>query len=507
MTATPVLCAENIFKRFGGTVALDGVSFDLAAGEIHALCGENGAGKSTLIKVMTGLYPAGTYEGSLRVDGAEARLRSVRDAEQAGIAVIPQELALVEDMTVAENIFLGAEPLRGPWIDWDRMVREAARLLERFAVDLDVHALVRTLGVGRKQLVAIVKALRMRSRVLVLDEPTAALAEHEVAVLLDILRDLRRRGIACVYISHRLDEVLSVADRVTVLRDGHGVVTLDTRAGDVTARAIIRHMVGREIKDLFPRQAAEPGRTLLRVEGLQADAGDGGALALTQVSFDVRAGEVLGVGGLAGSGRTELLMHLFAAWGHRRGGSVHVDGRLLRARTPRDAIAAGMVLVSEDRKRYGLFLEQSLRFNVSLSVIGRFAKSGFIDDALETREVSAAVDSLHIKARDVAVPVRDLSGGNQQKVVLAKGLLALPKVVLLDEPTRGIDVGAKLEVYALINELTAAGKAVVLVSSELPELLGMSDRILVLRAGAVSGMFSGRSATPENVLAAAVGHA
>ena len=506
MTVAPVLCAENIVMRFGGAVALNGVSFDLAAGEIHALCGENGAGKSTLIKVMTGLHPAGTYEGSLRVDGAEARLRSVRDAEQAGIAVIPQELALVEDMTVAENIFLGAEPLRGPWIDWDRMFREAARLLERFAVDLDVYSLVRTLGVGRKQLVAIVKALRMRSRVLVLDEPTAALAEHEVAVLLDILRDLRRRGIACVYISHRLDEVLSVADRITVLRDGHNVVTLDTRAGDVTARAIIRHMVGREIKDFFPRQAAEPGRTLLRVEGLQADAGDGGALALSRISFEVRAGEVLGVGGLAGSGRTELLMHLFAAWGHRRGGSIHVDGRLVFAKTPRDAIAAGMVLVSEDRKRYGLFLDQSVRFNVSLSVIGRFAKHGFIDDALEAREVSAMVDLLRIKARDSGAPVRDLSGGNQQKVVLGKGLLAEPKVVLLDEPTRGIDVGAKLEVYALMNALTAAGKAVVLVSSELPELLGMSDRIVVLRAGAVSGSFRGPAATPENVLAAAVGH-
>ncbi|MBV9948192.1 MAG: ATP-binding cassette domain-containing protein, partial [Myxococcales bacterium] len=380
-TGPSILRAERIVKRFGGVVALNGVTFDLAEGEVHALCGENGAGKSTLIKILGGIHPGDSYEGALHVQGQEARFRSVRDAEEAGIAVIHQELALVEEMTVAENVFLGAEPRRGPFVDWDRMLGEAERLFARFGIDIDVRAPIRDLGIGRRQLVEIVKALRKSSRVLVLDEPTAALADQEIAVLLDILRDLRRRGISAIYISHKLEEVLAIADRITVLRDGKSIVSMDARA--TSQDEIIRHMVGREIRDLFPRRSMAPGETLLRVEGLDVAAEAGGEAVLRGISFDVRAGEVVGIGGLMGAGRTELLMHLIGAWGHRLRGRVLVGSEELTGRSPRDVMDAGMVLVSEDRKRYGLVLDKSVGFNLSLSVVGRFAPHGIIDEPRE----------------------------------------------------------------------------------------------------------------------------
>jgi D-xylose transport system ATP-binding protein len=503
VTSVPFFRAEGIVKRFGGVLALDGVSFDVAAGEIHALCGENGAGKSTLIKILGGVHPADSFEGSLSVDGAPVRFRSVRDAERAGVAVVHQELALVDAMTVAENVFLGDEPRRGWRLDWERMFEEAQRVFHQFRIEIDVQATLGTLGVGHKQLVEIVRALRKKSRLLVLDEPTAALSDQEVAVLLDILRDLRRQGVGCVYISHKLDEVFAIADRITVLRDGRSIVT--TRREGTRVDDVIRHMVGREIRDLFPRRPSPVGDPLLRVEALDVSAEPNGPPVLRDVSFEARAGEVLGIGGLMGAGRTELVMNLFGAWGHRRRGSVTVDGRPLQPGSPRDAMAAGMVLVSEDRKRYGLVLDQSVGFNLSLSVIDRFTHLGFIDEPLERNSVRPLFDSLRIKARDLDARSGDLSGGNQQKVVLGKALMVGPKVVLLDEPTRGIDVAAKIDVYELVNRLTDEGKAVVLVSSELPELMGMSDRILVLHEGAITGRFTRGQAAPEKILAAAMG--
>ncbi len=504
MKLAPLFTAKGIVKRFGGVVALDGVSFELEAGEIHALCGENGAGKSTLIKVLGGIYPADSFDGSLTIDGSLARFRSVRDAERAGIAVVHQELALIDEMTVAENVFLGDEPRRGLFVDWDRMFLEAEGVFSQFRIDVDVHAPVKTLGVGRKQLVEIVRALRRKSRVLVLDEPTAALSDQEVSALLAILRELRQRGVACVYISHKLDEVFAIADRITVLRDGCSIVTL--RSAETNPDDVIRHMVGRAIVDLFPRRSPTPGAPLLQVEGLDVAADRGGDLVLRDVSFEVRAGEVVGIGGLMGAGRTELVMHLFGAWGTRRRGAVRVDGRPLHARTPRDAMEAGIVLVSEDRKRYGLVLDQSVAFNLSLSVIERFTRHGLIDESIEHSTVRPLFAALGVKARDLDTRSGELSGGNQQKVVIGKALMIGPKVVLLDEPTRGIDVAAKVDVYELVNRLTDDGKAVVLVSSELPELLGMSDRILVLHEGAISGAFERREASPEMILAAAMSH-
>jgi D-xylose transport system ATP-binding protein len=501
-----LLTAHHLTKRFPGVVALKDVSFDLCEGEIHALCGENGAGKSTLIKLLSGIHPHGSYEGRFEVNGIEACFETIKDAEKAGLAVIYQELALVEEMTVAENIFLGREPRRWvAFIDWPRMYREAQALLDRFKVDLDPAAPVHTLGVGQKQLVEIIKALAKDSKILILDEPTAALAEHEVLILLDILRDLRKRGIASIYISHKLDEVFSIADRITVLRDGTTVCTQP--AADTSKNEVIRHMVGREIGDLFPRRSSQPGDIILQVDSLAVAETESGITKLHDIQFELRAGEVLGIGGLMGAGRTELLMHLFGAWGRRVSGQVRLKGHSTDGWTPESIIQNGLVLASEDRRRYGLHLEHEIGFNLSLSSLSSVTRGGFIQHNAEIHRNQGIFDSLRVKATGLEAVVGKLSGGNQQKVVLGKALLTQPSIILLDEPTRGIDVGAKLEIYEIINQLTAEGKAVILVSSELPELIGMSDRILMLNAGRIGGAFTRAEATQEKLMAAAMGHA
>ncbi len=504
----PLLEARGLTKQFPGVTALRGVAFDLRPGEIHALCGENGAGKSTLIKLLAGIHPHGSYTGELRVDDRAVAFRSIRDAEGAGIAVITQEFALIEELSVAENIFLGRAPRCGPGglrVDWLEMHRLAAVLLADFGLALAPETPVRELGIGQKQLVEIIRAIDKKSRVLVLDEPTAALTGQEVAVLLEHLRRLRTQGTACVYISHKLDEVFALADRITVLRDGASIATLVRHA--TTIPAVINHMVGRALSDLFPRRTAAPRLEIpLSVRALSVAATQHTPPFLRDISFDLHAGEVLGFGGLMGAGRTELLLHLFGAWGHRVSGAVTLRGQPFASPTPRDAIARGLVLVSEDRKRYGLILAQSIGFNLSLSSLARFTRAGArVDASAEHLGNRHFFTSLRIKAPDQYARVGGLSGGNQQKVVLGKALMTGPTVVLLDEPTRGIDVGAKLEVYELINRLTAEGKAVILVSSELPELMGMSDRILMLAGGRIGGEFARADFAQEKLLAAALG--
>ena len=499
-----ILEAANITKKFPGVIALKDVSFDLRAGEIHALCGENGAGKSTLIKLLSGLHPHGSYDGELTVDGKAASFRSVADAERAGIAVIYQELALVNEMTVGENIFLGSEPRKANGlIDWHKVYREARVLLEKFKVAIDPEIPVLKLGVGQKQLVEIVKALSKNSTILILDEPTAALAEHEVLILLDILRALRKDGIASIYISHKLDEVFAISDRVTVLRDGASVITLDTKQ---TSKAeVIKKMVGREITDLFPRRASKLGPAVLDVNNLIVAAPGTNEKFLENISFTLHAGEVLGIGGLMGAGRTELLMHLFGTWGERLSGTVALGGRELKADRPHQIIRCGLVLVAEDRRRYGLVLDQTVGFNLSLSSIGNLTTRHLIDPRLEFQRNEHFFRSVRLKAPAMNATTAKLSGGNQQKVVIGKALMTEPVVVFLDEPTRGIDVGAKIEIYEIINQLTDAGKAVLLVSSELPELIGMSDRIIILHEGKIGGEFTRAEATQERLLAAAMG--
>ncbi len=511
----PLLETRALTKRFPGVVALDRVDFELRAGEIHALCGENGAGKSTLIKLLSGIHPHGSYEGELRAGDRVVAFRGVRDAEAAGIAVITQEFALVEELSVAENIFLGREPRRGWQLDWMEMHRRAVVLLADFGLAIPPEAPVRSLGIGQKQLVEIIRAVDKQTRILVLDEPTAALTGRETTVLLEHLRRLRAQGTACIYISHKLDEVFALADRITVLRDGASVTTLATR--DTTIPLVIKFMVGRELGSLFPPRRTDvtadfspAGDTtpLLTVRNLQVARTAGDPPFLRDISFEVRPGEVLGWGGLMGAGRTELLLHLFGAWGHRISGEVALGGRPHASPTPRSSIARGLILTSEDRRRYGLVLEQDIGFNLSLSHLRNFMRaSGRIDTSAEDVRNQKLFTTLQIKAPHPQARVGGLSGGNQQKVVLGRALMTTPHVLLLDEPTRGIDVGAKQEVYTLIRQLTAEGKAVILVSSELPELIGLSDRILMLAGGRIGGEFVRGNFQPEQLLAAAMGRA
>jgi D-xylose transport system ATP-binding protein len=480
-------------KSFGAQRALSDISFGVAAGEVHALCGENGAGKSTLIKVVSGIY--GEYTGSVLVDGVAQRFAGVKDAERAGIVVIHQELALVPELSAAENIFLGHEYTRFGLLDRARMERESRGLLQRLGCAIDVRAPVRALGVGQAQLVEIARALHKQARVLILDEPTAALSEREVTALFGLLRELVREGVSLVYVSHRLREVFALADRITVLRDGKSVISL--RANETNEREVVRHMVGRAIENVFPAREAKPGEVLLSVRDLRAE-------RLSGISFDVRAGEVLGIGGLVGAGRSELLLHLFGAWGKRSGGTVSLLGRPYQQPSPAQSIARGLVLVNEDRKQQGLILEQSVGFNFTLSQLRAFATWGLVHAREERAAQAQLAERVQLRPPRLELAVQALSGGNQQKVVLGRALLSEPRVLLLDEPTRGVDVGAKAEIYALIAALCARGAAVVLVTSELPELLGLADRILMMVDGRIGGEFTRAQASEEALLAAAL---
>ncbi len=496
------LSARGLGKSFGRTRALDAVDLEFEAGQIHAICGENGAGKSTLIKILCGLHPHGTYQGELSVDGQTVGFESIRDAERLGIGVINQELALVPELSVAENLLLGREPTRWGLIDSLAQNQRARAIGARLKLDLDPEARLGTLGIGQQQLVEILRTLGRDLRFLILDEPTAALSDREVSELLLLLRQLKEQQIACLYVSHRLDEVFAIADVISVLRDGHRVLT---RPRDqVNREQIVAAMVGRTVQDYYPKRSASLGDCLLSVEKLSVEPPSSDGLALQQISFDVRAGEVLGIGGLLGAGRTELLFHLFAGWGRRTHGRVQLLGEPYERPCPSASIARGMMLVTEDRKGSGLVLDESIRFNLSLASLDAITRRGLINGDGEQRRSQDLCERLRIRARDTEDQVCELSGGNQQKVVLGKTLLTEPRVVLLDEPTRGIDVGAKVEVYQLVNELTEAGRAVIMVSSELPELLAMSDRILMLGDGRPGGLFTRDQATAESLLEAAI---
>ena len=496
---------KHIVKEFPGVRALDGVSFTLEAGEFHSLVGENGAGKSTLMKVLSGVYPQGTYEGDILIDDQVRQFRSIRDSENAGVAIIFQELSLVKELTVGENIFLGKEPSRFGVINWSELYHRTAKLLRDLNLDIDPRVPVGNLGIGQQQLVEIAKALSKEAKILVLDEPTAALTESEVETLFTILRDLKKRGVGMVYISHKLNEVFEMSDRITVLRDGKTVGTHN--AADLTKDRVIEMMVGREVGNIFPECHHDFGETVLEVKNLTAYSIDAvNKRVVDDVSFYVRKGEVLGIAGLMGAGRTELLMSIFGAWAGKYSREVIVEGRSVNLDSPASAIREGIGFVTEDRKRFGLILEQTILDNMTLAGLKRISGVFLTNRTRETIAARGPMKSLRVKANSPLTVTGTLSGGNQQKVVLGKWLLTNPKVLFLDEPTRGIDVGAKQEIYAEINKLAEQGLAIVLVSSELPEVLGLSDRVMVLHEGRVTGEFVRSEATPEKVMAAATGN-
>jgi ribose transport system ATP-binding protein len=487
-----LLRIEGIRKTFPGVVALDSVDFDLRRGEVHVLLGENGAGKSTLIKMLSGAYRPDA--GRILVDGTETRIHGAQDAERLGIATIYQEFNLVPDLSVAENIFLGRQPRRFGLLDRKRMNADAAELLARVGVDVDPRAQVRELGIARLQMVEIAKALSLDARVLIMDEPTAVLTTEEVDKLFRIVRKLRDDGVGIVFITHHLEEIAALGDRVTVLRDGRSV---DQVPASTPEDELVRLMVGRSIEQQYPRERAEAGAPLLKVRGLTR------AGTFHDVDFEVRAGEVVGLAGLVGAGRTEVVRAVFGADPYDSG-TVEVLGRTLRPHDVNAAMDAGIGLVPEDRKGQGLVLDATVQENLGLVTLGRSTRAGFVDRAGQRRAADRISGQLKVRMAGLHQHVRTLSGGNQQKVVIGKWLLADTKVLILDEPTRGIDVGAKVEIYQLINELTASGHAVLMISSDLPEVLGMSDRVLVMSQGRIAGELAAQEATQDAVMALAV---
>ncbi len=500
--AENILEMRSITKTFPGVKALENVNLDVRRGEIHAICGENGAGKSTLMKVLSGVYPTGTYDGEIVYDGKPASFSGIRDSEHVGIVIIHQELALVPYLSIAENIFLGNERLgRGRLIDWNLANAEAAKLLASVGLDENPVTPVAQLGVGKQQLVEIAKALSKDVRLLILDEPTAALNDTDSAHLLGLLRQLKERGLTSIMISHKLGEITAVSDNVTVIRDGRTVETLSLHAGEVTQERIIRGMVGRDLESYYPTRESHPGEEVLRVEDWTVWHPTQDRKVVEGAAFTVRAGEVVGIAGLMGAGRTELAMSVFGrSYGRDITGRLFVHGKEVRVRSVAEAIDAGIAYATEDRKRYGLNLIEDIRRNVSAAGLRKLATRGFVNGNEEVKVAEGYRQDMNIKAPSVTSVVGKLSGGNQQKVVLSKWLYTDPEVLILDEPTRGIDVGAKYEIYTIINRLVASGKAVLVISSELPELLGICDRIYTLSAGRITGEMPVGQATQENLM-------
>jgi putative multiple sugar transport system ATP-binding protein len=500
--ADHILEMQSITKTFPGVKALSGVSLAVERGEVHAICGENGAGKSTLMKVLSGVYPTGSYGGDILFKGQTCSFSGIRDSEHAGIVIIHQELALVPHLSIAENIFLGNER-RGAsgLIDWHKTNAEAADLLASVGLREEPTIPVGQLGVGKQQLVEIAKALSKEVQLLILDEPTAALNDNDSAHLLDLVRALRDRGITSIIISHKLNEIEAIADHTTVIRDGKTVETLDMADPDVNVDRIIRGMVGRDLEAFYPDRDSNPGEIVLRVEDWTVKHPNQDRLVVDGASFEVRAGEVIGVAGLMGAGRTELMMSLFGrSYGKFVSGKIFMHGKEIHTRSVAAAIEARIAYATEDRKAFGLNLIDDIARNISAAALGKLASWGFVNHHEEARAAEFAMKSMNIKAPNVKSIVGKLSGGNQQKVVLSKWLLTDPEVLILDEPTRGIDVGAKYEIYTLINSFVDAGKAVVVISSDLLELLGTCDRIYALSAGRITGQLPAAEASEERLM-------
>jgi putative multiple sugar transport system ATP-binding protein len=498
----PILEMKNITKEFPGVKALDDVSFQVAEGEIHCLVGENGAGKSTLMKVLSGVYPYGSYVGDIVFAGKEQRFSGIHDSEKAGIGIIYQELALIPEMSVYENIFLGHEIRNGPLVDWYETIKRAGEMVKKVRLDVNPDMKVKDLGVGKQQLVEIAKALSKDVKLLILDEPTSALNETDCENLFKLLRELKNHGVTCVLISHKLKEVISIADTVTVLRDGQTICDLDAKKGEVKENALIKNMVGREIDNIYPkRERKKSDEVVLEVKNWNAYSPLLGRDILKNINFNVKKGEIVGFAGLMGSGRTELALSLFGNPDHYIvSGEMYVKGKKVNFNHPENAIKSGLAYVTEDRKGDGLILIQDVKQNITLANLREISRRYVVDNNAEVKVATEYKSSLNIKTPTVEQKVVNLSGGNQQKVSVAKWLFVKPNVLILDEPTRGIDVGAKFEIYTIMTRLVEQGMSIIMISSELPEILGMSDRIYAVSSGRISGELPVAEATQEKIM-------
>jgi putative multiple sugar transport system ATP-binding protein len=499
---TPILEMKSITKVFPGVKALDDVTFNVAQAEIHCLVGENGAGKSTLMKVLSGVHPYGDYSGDVVFGGQLQEFAGIRDSERVGIGIIYQELALVPEMTIYENLFLGHEIRNGFRVDWNETISQASEVLDKVRLDANPATKVKDLGTGKQQLVEIAKALNRDVRLLILDEPTSALNEDDCENLFNLLRNLRDQGVTIVLISHKLREVIGIADSVTVLRDGQTICTLDAHEGEVTEQALIKHMVGREIDQIYPRRERKPAEeVVLEVKNWSAYNPTLGRQILKDINFNVKRGEIVGFAGLMGSGRTELALSLFGnPDGYRLGGEMVLKGEHKSFGHPGQAIDAGMAYVTEDRKADGLILIQDVKQNITVANLEEVSNRGIIDNNAEIQVANEYKTALDIRTPGIEQKVGNLSGGNQQKVSLAKWLFVKPELLILDEPTRGIDVGAKYEIYLIMNRLVQQGMSIIMMSSELPEILGMADRVYVVSSGRITGEMPIEEATQEKIM-------
>lgn len=499
---TPILEMRNISKEFPGVKALDNVSFTVAKGEIHCLVGENGAGKSTLMKVLSGVYPFGTYNGDILLNGTQQQFRHISDSEKAGIAIIYQELALIPEMTVYENIFLGHEIKKNNVVDWNETIKQAGEMLQKVKLDINSATKVKDLGIGKQQLIEIAKALSKNVKLLILDEPTSSLNEKDSENLLQLLRDLKDQGVTSIMISHKLKEVISIADTVTVIRDGKTICTLIAAKGEISENVLIKNMVGREINNIYPPKKHTPSQeVVLEVRNWNARNPALGRDILKDVNIKVNRGEIVGLAGLIGSGRTELALSIFGNPAkYQVQGDLYIQGEKRSFSHPEEAIRAGLSYVSEDRKGNGLILIQDVKQNITLANLKELTTRLVVNNNAEIQVANKYKTDLNIKTPTVEQKVSNLSGGNQQKVSLGKWLFAKPNILILDEPTRGIDVGAKYEIYTIMRDLVQKGMSIVMISSELPEVLGMSDRIYIVASGKIAGELSAQEATQEKIM-------
>ena len=502
-----ILEMKNITKEFPGVKALDNVNFKVRKGEIHCLVGENGAGKSTLMKVLSGVWQYGTYTGDIVYEGEVQQFHNIADSEAKGIAIIYQELALFPELSIYENIFFGHEIMKGRQVDWNETIVQASEMLKKVRLNVDPSIPAKRLNTGNQQLVEIAKALSKNCRLIIFDEPTSSLNEDDSKNLLNLMMELRESGITCIMISHKLREVTAVADTITVLRDGTTICSLDAKTDDISEANIIRNMVGRSIDDVFPkREVKNIGDVIFEIKDLTAEDPATGREILSDVSINVRKGEIVGLQGLMGAGRTECAMSVFGnPKGYKiKSGKVVMEGKEHFFKSPRDAMNAGLAYVTEDRKGNGLVLIQDIRYNTTISNLDELLNGVVIDENKEIIVANKYKEDINIKAPSVEQIVNNLSGGNQQKVQIAKWLFVHPKVLILDEPTRGIDVGAKFEIYSLMNKMVQEGMSIIMISSELPEVLGMSDRLYVMSEGRITGELDASEATEEKVMEMAI---